>query len=755
MAEQILSPPVKNKKTIISSQPQCNPRNEDNLSLLRSSKVESRESRCGPIHIPHRPLTSAPDPSEPVQTPPQPSFLTDRCYFKEPTTPYNKAAYTSVEAKAAKMGNEDQQDLIAAQKKLVEKEKDLSIKEARKSKRDAQEAADTYNYNHSAPSDSTTAPILFSLPLNFMPRDISTASTNVSTASPAARPFDDGRCVRAALLEELKTYEDLLKIGDNATNVSSATHSNLNQVASILDSMSKMGSYLHKGKLDLKDLNLTSKAIPVRAICQRRDRLHKLILKGNKLSTVPPQLVLDLHVLHTLDLQQCDLTKLPTKWNLGSLRKLIVSHNKLQDFLEEEALRGLPQLRHLDFYGNKLCELILPTSKNQVLTKLEYLNLGFNELTRLPEELMLLTSLRVLKVPNNLIDHVPKGITDMKNLHELEVVHNPIVQPPLEDCERGIEAMRRYYRGLAVKSSPCRATYEQMKSIDYSDLYHRSRGVRTSPSHASDKPTITLDYYSNFSTPPGSRTLGKLFRNKLFPFTYVGKRRKEMKKGINAKISSASSDTVERGISLSSASSISDTVKTNNENKEISNIEDHSNFSPFITARQQNSSILSPSHELKVQHPEEFQLPWQNTQLSSSSYAEMKERIQDEEKFDEYLMSEIMEQEHTAEVMPVNDTLKIIFVGMAYTGKTSLIRRLKYGSKATVPKNDERTIGVDVYDWDPSQSDEHTAECREILDTCIIGENGKIPDTSVKFSVWDFAGQHVYHVSKSFYQYSS
>jgi GTPase SAR1 family protein len=131
--------------------------------------------------------------------------------------------------------------------------------------------------------------------------------------------------------------------------------------------------------------------------------------------------------------------------------------------------------------------------------------------------------------------------------------------------------------------------------------------------------------------------------------------------------------------------------------------------------------------------------------------------IHDEEKLDNFLRSEILEQEeHTTEVEPVNDTLKIIFVGMAYTGKTSLIRRLKFGNKATIPKNEERTIGVDVYDWDPSsQSDDHTAQSHEILDTSIIGEKGKIPNTSVKFSVWDFAGQHVYHVSRTFHLDSS
>jgi hypothetical protein len=333
--------------------------------------------------------------------------------------------------------------------------------------------------------------------------------------------------------------------------------------------------------------------------------------------------------------------------------------------------------------------------KNQVLTKLEYLNLGFNQLARLPEELQLLTRLRVLKVPNNLIEHVPKFITDMKNLHELEVTSNPIVQPPLEDCERGIWAMRRYYRGLGASSSSSWAT--QGSAIDYSDLYYRFLDVSCSASRANDNQTSAVNG-SDFISPPVSRSLGESFINKLIPFALTRKKRKKQKRASKSKISFASS--IRRG----------------------------------WAARQQNSAVITPSYDLKLQGI-----------------------IHDEEKLDNFLRSEILEQEeHTTEVEPVNDTLKIIFVGMAYTGKTSLIRRLKFGNKATIPKNEERTIGVDVYDWDPSsQSDDHTAQSHEILDTSIIGEKGKIPNTSVKFSVWDFAGQHVYHVSRTFHLDSS
>jgi hypothetical protein len=288
--------------------------------------------------------------------------------------------------------------------------------------------------------------------------------------------------------------------------------------------------------------------------------------------------------------------------------------------------------------------------------------------------------------------------------------------------------MRRYYRGLGGSSSPCRTNGTQASATDYSSF-----------------------------SPPVSRSLGKKFFNTILPFAFAGKKLKEHQKESKDRISVASSTVVERGRAFSLASSTSDRVKPDGD-KTTSKNKGHSNLSPSGIVRQQNSAALSPSHDSNLRYSEEFQpqlpMPLQASPLAYSASTEMKGSILDEEKYDEFLMSEIMEQDHSTNFMPVNDTLKIIFVGMAYTGKTSLIRRLKYGSNAKVPKNDERTIGVDVYDWDPTQSDEHAAQSCG-LDTSIIGEKGKIPNTSVKFSVWDFAGQHVYHVSESFLLSSS
>jgi Leucine-rich repeat (LRR) protein len=101
--------------------------------------------------------------------------------------------------------------------------------------------------------------------------------------------------------------------------------------------MNKVTLCSQRKRLDLTNYNLKKEDIPVNAICSKplgKD-LHKMILAGNKLMTVPDRFVMELTGLHTLDLQQCDLFRLPSVWNLKLLRRLILSHNKLDEFLGE------------------------------------------------------------------------------------------------------------------------------------------------------------------------------------------------------------------------------------------------------------------------------------------------------------------------------------------------------------------------------------------------------------------------------------
>jgi len=93
-----------------------------------------------------------------------------------------------------------------------------------------------------------------------------------------------------------------------------------------------------KKKLMLNNLSLTANDIPLQDLCggtSLGNSLFKLSLAGNRLGTVPAQLVQNLPALKHLDLSQCELHQLPDHWNLPKLTRLNLSHNRLTDFPEE------------------------------------------------------------------------------------------------------------------------------------------------------------------------------------------------------------------------------------------------------------------------------------------------------------------------------------------------------------------------------------------------------------------------------------
>ena len=98
--------------------------------------------------------------------------------------------------------------------------------------------------------------------------------------------------------------------------------------------------------------------------------------------------------------------------------------------------------------NNDIYDFTLPDDCGPILENLFYLSLTFNNISLLPEEdLPRLDKLRELRLSNNYITHVPRAVCHMQ-LSELDVTPNPLIQPPLGDCEQGIGAMRRYYAGL-------------------------------------------------------------------------------------------------------------------------------------------------------------------------------------------------------------------------------------------------------------------------------------------------------------------
>jgi len=127
-------------------------------------------------------------------------------------------------------------------------------------------------------------------------------------------------------------------------------------------------------------------------------------------------------------------------------------------------LEGLPELQLLNMYGNKVVQITLP-SNPQLLSKLETLDLGYNDLVFLPDNLDHLKGLQFLKVMNNFLAKVPMRVCDM-DLKTIDVSSNPVTEPPIETCERGICSMRRYWQCIKMEEpSKKKALAEVQKKL--------------------------------------------------------------------------------------------------------------------------------------------------------------------------------------------------------------------------------------------------------------------------------------------------
>jgi len=373
-----------------------------------------------------------------------------------------------------------------------------------------------------------------------------------------------------------------------------------------------------KPKLILSNLKINARNIPVNEILSLH-HVYKLSQSQNNLFSIPPQLVDGhLHGLSTLDLQKCNLSEVPEKWNLESLKRLDLSYNRLQT-LNEDIFLGIPNLQWLNAYDNEITTIdISPDST--ALKSLQYFNLGFNNLCELPSILPKLKDLTEVIAGSNCLSYIPKEICDM-NLKVLDVTPNPLQKPPSQTCELGLEAMRRYY-----------------------------------------------EYLEEASTRLGPEAM---------------RRYNERKEKKSRRINSRKRREKNKGMRVSSNSSHS-----RNES-----------FGSVCTVESFGGTTADES-----------------SQMSS---------------FRESIDSLIDIDSATVEGTFRNDTIRVIFVGRAMAGKTSLIRCLRTNEEThdqVESKSDEstfvqeRTIGVDICEWEPSHC-----------------------DRKLKFCMWDFAGQRVYH----------
>ncbi len=378
----------------------------------------------------------------------------------------------------------------------------------------------------------------------------------------------------------------------------------------------------------------------------------------------------------------------------------------------------------------------------------------------MPDRIEFLASLRVLKLVNNAIERIPEQVCQM-DLKILEVALNPLIQPPIETCERGLSSMRRYYRCLQLEeisrqklilnSNGENKTEHDTKLLRW-EIRRKKQALRRSFPYLARRMHRHSSYDSNeVQTVATTSTGGTASVNTPIQYEFENKHHR----------SSATQETYQsadgnlaRLKTISSFEGICSSKTLSGEEQAEGLGKNDAFLSPFA-----NGDRKRCSSEPLTKYEDMCEIKQSSiTKSEPIFYVEPKQKLAGVVEVTPYTKSTDKRgnfefesfhysQNSVSDHISVNDTLKIIFVGVANAGKTSIIKRLIDGEHAIIPSKDERTVGVDIYEWNPLESKRKNFHN---IDTSIVPEDDLTlvdPPVNVKFSVWDFAGQHVYHVS--------
>ncbi len=173
---------------------------------------------------------------------------------------------------------------------------------------------------------------------------------------------------------------------------------------------------------------------------KKLSNLSSLNIAGNQLSALPDGIG-QLSNLSSLNISYNKLSALPDGIRqLSNLSSLNISYNKLSAL--PDRIRKLSNLSSLNIRNNKLSALPDGIRK---LSNLSSLNIRNNKLSALPDGIGQLSNLSSLNIRNNKLSALPDGIGQLSNLSSLYIDENPLIDPPIEISEQGIEAIRNYF----------------------------------------------------------------------------------------------------------------------------------------------------------------------------------------------------------------------------------------------------------------------------------------------------------------------
>ena len=385
---------------------------------------------------------------------------------------------------------------------------------------------------------------------------------------------------------------------------------------------------------------------------------------GNKLTEFP-DVVLQLTNLKILRLSHNQITVIPEDLaQLSNLTQLYLSHNQITSIPEDLAQQS--NLTKLHLSGNRIT--VIPEDLAQ-LSNLRQLYLGSNQITVIPEDLAQLSNLTLLDLCSNQITVIPEAMIGLlSNLTLLDLNNNQITSIP--------EAI-----GLLSNLTELYLGNNQITSIpeDLAQLWNLKG----------------LDLNSNqiTSIPEAIGQLSNLIGLSL---------------GFN-----------QITVIPEAIAQLSNLILLSLSNNQITVI-------PEAIAQLFNLTELSLSNNQIEKIPECLEtLPkLEKLYLRKNPLPISPEVLGDKDKpGTPAAIFNYLRQLRSGEVLPLNEA-KVLIVGEATVGKTSLINRLirdKYNP------NEPQTDGLNITNWQ-------------------ITVNTK----PVKLNVWDFGGQEIYHATHQF-----
>jgi Leucine-rich repeat (LRR) protein len=110
--------------------------------------------------------------------------------------------------------------------------------------------------------------------------------------------------------------------------------------------------------------------------------------------------------------------------NMNNLQELTITRSHLK-FIPKE-ISDLPNLTHLSMHSNIIKDFKVVCN----LPKLTFLNLSYNHIQKIPDEIDNLTNLKTLKLGFNSINTISSNISNLTNLQYIELFANHITSIP-------------------------------------------------------------------------------------------------------------------------------------------------------------------------------------------------------------------------------------------------------------------------------------------------------------------------------------